>query len=129
VAGRIEGLADHQPARVRVGDEDVVHLPRVGVPAARVDADIVRTCDAGRSSFCRGRREDDRFDRLFGCDSQLHARRQVERARAFAEHAAPRERPFTGRRLERTASFLQHDDGFLAGDLIAMRRACREAQA
>ena len=125
---RIERLADHEPPRVGIGDEDVVNFASVDVAAAGVHPHLVRRDHRGVTAFRRRRREDDCLEWLVGRDNQLLPRREKDGARPIGEHAAPRERPFATGGLERAASFLQDENGFFAGNLIAMRRAGREAQ-
>ena len=73
VAWRIEGLANHQAARVRIVDEDIVHFARVDAAAAGVDPHLIGPDEDCLAAARCGRGEGDCFERGFGGYRQLAA--------------------------------------------------------
>ena len=110
VPRRRERLADHQPLDVRIGDEDVVHLARVGRAAALVDADVVRTRDRRRGRRRRpASRRGSTSSGVSAVDAERRSRRHEDRRRALGEDVR---RGDTGQRAiaggDRAAAFEQH---------------------
>src|SRR5688572_15282392 len=128
VAGRIDGLADHQPADVRVVDENIVDLPRVDAAAAVVHLHLVRLDENRRTPFGRRRREDDGFERVLGLHDELGAARQVQRRRTFVEYALTADGPLLAGSAERPAALLKHDDRFFVVGLERAGRSGLETQ-
>ena len=125
IAGRIEGFADHQPARVGIGDEDIVHLPRVRSFAAGIDAHIGWS-DERRiaSTCCRGRHEDG-FQGRRGRNGYGLTWRQIQRGRTLREDAAATDGPLPSVDRKDTLPFLKHDDGFFVRrDVVLPSAGC-----
>src|SRR6185312_3755936 len=129
VAWRIERFTDHQPLRVRIGDEQVVDFPRVVTAAARIHLDGIRAdrrrMPAGRSR----RRKEDRLERRFRGDGQVHARRHVDGAGALVEHVRALELPRPFRRGKRAAPLLQYQHGLFSRDVVLVGGPRRQAEA
>src|SRR5207249_1322519 len=123
-----EGFADHEPPRVRIVHEEIVHLAPKALAAPGLDPDRGRPEEDGPTAAQCRRRDQDRFEPRPGCHGRGDAGGDVQGGGTLAEHVAATYPPALAARFNTPGTLEQHQYRLFFGAVVAGALPGREPQ-